>query len=379
MPIRLVRTIGTPWAPYAVTFSRDGTRAVFGGGSWYGHGGIVVVELDNDRRTALDWHKVPWVVAGGIHPLRSMPSGVPSVSGLCFSDDDRFLAASMWASSQSYAPGMLFQVDRSELDPVKVFDYQGLDPFIQPNEHERICRRGTPTGILLHESYVIVRQHGGEPGGRHVIVLNPLLTDSQVRAELTTQQLTHSRMVIVRGSVITEAGGNRALKRLQRDGSYARVPATEGLAIRRLDEPTAPPDSLSVHECHRVTAIAALPGNRGFVTGGSDGQIDEWMWNGVWQQRRVRAAAQSRDPRSGADAIVGLVTVTGTNQLVAVSSAGDLLVQRTDGAWECDRLPARGSPRSLAAHPHLPWIAVGLKQGGFDEPEAVVLILAVGV
>ena len=91
------------------------------------------------------------------------------------------------------------------------------------------------------------------------------------------QHLTHRRLVAIQGSAITEAGGHRSMIRLQDDGSYARVPATEGLAIRSLLDPCAPPVAIPVEDCGRVTAIAGLPGNRGFLTGGSDGQIDEWF------------------------------------------------------------------------------------------------------
>ena len=79
MPMRLIKAIRTPWAPYALTFSRDGTRLAFGGESWYGHGGITVLRLEDGRIESLDWATVPWVVAGGIHSVVSAPSGVPSI------------------------------------------------------------------------------------------------------------------------------------------------------------------------------------------------------------------------------------------------------------------------------------------------------------
>ena len=65
--IDLVRQIDTPWSPYAVTFSRDGSRLAVGGGSWYGHGGIMLLDLERDRSGWLDWKEVPAVA------VKSMP------------------------------------------------------------------------------------------------------------------------------------------------------------------------------------------------------------------------------------------------------------------------------------------------------------------
>jgi hypothetical protein len=45
MMIDFVRQIETPWSLYAVTFSRDGSRLAMGGGSWYGHGGIIRLDM----------------------------------------------------------------------------------------------------------------------------------------------------------------------------------------------------------------------------------------------------------------------------------------------------------------------------------------------
>lgn len=379
MSTRHLRTIPTPWAPYSVTFSRDGTRLAFGGGSFYGHGGIHILELDGDRCTPLNWEKVPWVVAGGIHPVRSMYSGVPTVSGLAFSDDDRFLAASMWGAGRT--PAMLFQVSGTELDPFHDCDENDFDQFITPNDDEQSSGRGIHTGVVLHQSFVIVRQHGGHPAGRHVVRLCPLPPGCTVRADQAMQHLTNSRLIVVRESVVTEAGGSRGLRTLQPDGSYARVPATEGLAIRSLRELETPPEVLPVEACPRITAIAALPGNAGFVTGGNQGQIDEWSWDGAWRQRRLRAPTASRVSKRSEEAthpesIEAIVVTAGTNQLVAVSLSGTLLTQRKHGDWHSERLPERGSPRSLAAHPHRPWVAVGIKQGGFERPESAIAMLA---
>ena len=106
MPISAIRNIETAWAPYTLMFSRDGSRLAVGGGSWYGNGGIVMHRLDRMESAALRWKEVPWVTVRDIGSLTTIPSGVPTVSGVCFSDDDRYLAASMWSSGQHDAPTM---------------------------------------------------------------------------------------------------------------------------------------------------------------------------------------------------------------------------------------------------------------------------------
>lgn len=150
-----------------------------------------------------------------------------------------------------------------------------------------------------------------------------------------------------------------------------------------LQMPDAPLTIVPVQDCDRVTTIA-VPGNDGFVTGGSSGQIDRWWWDGRWHQQRLRAAvtsktafaANSAEPAARAERlperIVAMVTLADSNPVVAVSAEGELLVLRAGGEWESAPIPWRGSRRSLAAHPGHSRVAVGIKQGGFAGPASVV-------
>ena len=92
--MRVVHTIQTPWAPYALTFSRDGTRLAIGGGTWYGGGGIMLV----DGRT--------------LQPVSDavLDLGQPTVSGVCFASDDSHVIAATWQSSQRSGPVLVHEL-----------------------------------------------------------------------------------------------------------------------------------------------------------------------------------------------------------------------------------------------------------------------------
>ena len=59
MPISSIQTIETPWTPYAMTFARDGSRLAIAGGSWDGHGGIMLLDIDHQRTGWLNWMDLP--------------------------------------------------------------------------------------------------------------------------------------------------------------------------------------------------------------------------------------------------------------------------------------------------------------------------------
>ncbi|MCY0991835.1 hypothetical protein OV203_32150 [Nannocystis sp. ILAH1] len=71
----------------------DGERIAVGGGAWYGGGGILLARLSSDE------------VA--LHPVQESGRRF-TVSGVCFSGDDRHLAASTWSASHHHGPTYLF-------------------------------------------------------------------------------------------------------------------------------------------------------------------------------------------------------------------------------------------------------------------------------
>lgn len=101
--MRTVWSLETPWAPYSVMFSNDGTRLAIGGGTWYGEGGVVIAELETGafRCTA----------AGDLLATIPDQQSAPSIAGVYFSADDRHLAVATRGSGQSHRPSHLLAVE----------------------------------------------------------------------------------------------------------------------------------------------------------------------------------------------------------------------------------------------------------------------------
>lgn len=373
--MKLLDVIPTPWTVYAVTFSRDGSRLAVGGGTWYGHGGIMMVDVANTE-ARLFWCADLLSCDQGFErlPIPTYPLNAPTVSGLCFSDDDRHLAASMWRGCWHYAPAELFRVD-------------GLDVrYLQcaVTRTWRDFRSGfgpCPTGVLLYRDRIITRSARSDSDD--VIAIDPLPEHVGIATDQPVQSLTHSGVIVCREAVITEAGGSPGVFERQPDGTYKERVAQEGLVVRAVSG-NAPDVVIPVQGGHRITAIARVEGEDAFVTGGGHGEIDAWSWDGRWMQHRI----QHRQPPStgrtnvvgvayAPDSIVGLVSLSRRVGIASVDAGSRITVysdKRIDDIWN---IPVPGSPRGFAAHPQEPWIAVGLKRGGFTKPASAVAIIEV--
>src|SRR5262245_47456811 len=111
--MRVLHTVVTPWAPYSVMFSHDGTRLAIGGGSWYGDGGILLFNLSTGESQLFSGERFP-----GTPGQRA---DAPTVSGICFSPDDHHLVASTWTSSQRMGPTVVFEVSGLHLTHRQTF------------------------------------------------------------------------------------------------------------------------------------------------------------------------------------------------------------------------------------------------------------------
>jgi hypothetical protein len=349
--MRVLRTISTPWVPYSVIFSRDGSRIAIGGGGWYGDGGLMMVDLSSESIE--------------LFPCVDLPRGphdwVPTISGLCFSEDDRHLAVSSWRPRHHYAPTFVFEV--SGLTVAHRATLSCADSW------------SCPTGVIFSSRYTITRNHRAAPDG--VLVVHESPPELRIRADNIAQHWTNAHLVVVREEVIT-AGRGLAPGRTYEDNWRTVVDfresgaaVDEGLVSVPLDAKVRTPQLIPVKACREVTAITATPDASGFVTGGLEGELDRWSWRGCWRQERLRE--WTYDSKS----VVGICYVSGGQYWVTLSSGGELDLMAGSahhGSWQ---LPTPGSPRALAAHPARNWIAIGTKQSGGPDPKGVVDLIEI--
>jgi hypothetical protein len=256
------------------------------------------------------------------------------------------------------------------------------------------------TGVVLSGERVLVRNHTMEIG--ELVEVRRFSDRLQCRGDDTRHHLTHSGMAVRRGWVFTgvwtpemgvrEASWRSMMRAMCSWLSPGKV--AEGLVAVPLDS-DRPIKTVHVRNCRRVTAIAALPGEDGFLTGGFDGEIDRWSFTDTMEQERLPTPgeppgsiepAQKTPPevlKAVADlgwstydraSVVGMVTLCDASRWASVDAGGRLRLWRGTtmlGAWT---LPAPGTPRSLAAHPTEPWIAIGIKQGGSLSSSLVLVV-----
>jgi hypothetical protein len=337
--MRIERVLETPWTPYAVMFSRDGTRLAIGGGTWYGGGGIQVVDLASGGLSSFDVRELP----------RPDLAGEPTISGVHFTGDDRHLLACGWSQRHDDGPALVFEVRGTAL----ALAYGVSAPSRGPH------RDGFPTGIVFDASRnrIVMRIHGARSPVRAFQVLARVAIDRSP----APQQLTSSRLVVVDGTAITAAAEGVA--------GIATIPADS-------DEPW-------IHPGVRVSAIAATGAADELVTGSFDGSLALWSRANRWTQLELRGATalEPMFPRHYVpwvtykpDAIVGVCALAHADRFASVAAAGHLtLFDRGGTIHEQWAPPEPGSPRTLAAHPDGSLLAIGLKAGS-RHPGTVLLV-----
>jgi len=257
--LAILRTIPTPWTPYAMVFSRDGGRLAIGGGAHAGRGGIVLVDHRSGDSRLFSHEELPQLGGG-------------TVSGLCFSADGKHLVASVWGSGEHGGRVVVFAVDGLELHHGHAIemDYSGSVRFVS-----------LASGVALHKDTALVRNH------RSVVadmILALPLPDDVDRG--LVQPCGSQRLVVVGDRVITGNQGElEALEEPRYVGQYARG----RLVVAGIDNLESP-EVIDVEGGSSVSAIARV-GDR-LITGGRRGELDAWSLDGRWQRQRVRAAQQ---------------------------------------------------------------------------------------
>jgi hypothetical protein len=347
-------------------FSRDGTRLAVGGGSWYGNGGILLVNLASGESNLFPCAELP-------APGRRL--GPLTVSGVCFSADDRHLAVSTWASGQHAGPTLLFEVSGLELIHRETLPSRQRDYW-----------DSAPTGVLLAGKYLITRHY--RAGIEDVVTVSPSPRKLNIDRGAAPHHLSSNRMVVVRDSVITGCGGLIPMQELKADPAWRQSGrAADGLVSVPLKAGRQKAQVIEAQDCRRLTAIGALPSEDQLLTGGLDGEVDAWLWNGRWGQRRLRPATNRvavPDPELDItwaaytpNSIVGICSLAEAPRWASLSADGEMCLWDQTTLRYCWQLPERGSPRSLAAHPDRPWVAAGVKKGGFGHSSAIAPVAAV--
>jgi hypothetical protein len=333
-------------------FSRDGTRLAIGGGSWYGFGGIVLVDLASGATRVLRTEDLP------LPP----ETPAPSVSGVWFSADDHHLVASTWTSGQSTGPIVLFEVSGLEL---RYRDTIIVSPTTPRHGH------APPTGLLLDAADVLVRNH--RVSSADLVSFGQL--PPEVDRTSAPRSLTSCPLVVAGDSVIT--GDHGLVMPDQAGACIVVVPRAGGEHVRHV-----------VDGCHRITAIGTTRSGNQIVTGGGHGELHAWSGTDRWQARQLRGATHFERPDVGrhlawatydANSITALCALADEDRAVSVSASGHLCVfdpgpdarEPIDG-WQLSEL---GTPRSLAADPDGRYVAVGIKQGGAGEPASTVSLV----
>jgi hypothetical protein len=359
--MRLLRTINTPWTPYSVMFSRDGNRIAIGGGAWYGDGGIILANVSTGEMERV-----------------SCGSEGPTISAVFFSEDDRHLVASTWSSRQHGGPILFFEVSDTKLAHAA---------SVTNKEEGYSC----PTGVLLYGKHTIIRNHG--PVSTSVITILESPPELGIKAASLDQHLTNSHVVMVKERAITGGRGLQSTPWPARgDWLEAQLvresggTAQEGLVSVPLHAGLSGAEFIPVIGRRQITAITATPAADSFVTGGLDGELDKWSWNGRWEPKQLQAKTENREihvpgiiwATYECNSIIGICYLCDVERWVTVTAGGKITVMLGNtslGSWQ---LPKRGSPRSIAAHPTENWIAIGTKQGGFDNPNGVVQLIEIG-
>src|SRR5262249_9658620 len=78
-----------------------------------------------------------------------------------------------------------------------------------------------------------------------------------------------------------------------------------------------------------------------------------------------------------ANSVVGICSLADGDRWASVSAGGEVCLWDGPTLSRSWQLPEPGSPRSLAAHPDRPLLAVGIKKAGWPRPESAAVLAEV--
>lgn len=341
----------TPWTPYSVQFSHDGQYLLVGGGTWYGQGGILLYELAQKNET--------------LYSLESLDlfNATPTISGLFLTTSNHLLASS-WSMRQNYAPVLLYDWQDGELDFQQLLHYTFVDNIGSP------C----PTGIIVHNNRIVVRHEASE-----IKDTLKILRHNDVHHEESSG--LNSNLVTINNQVFTGGGGSLALAEWRVDtGMKESGKSAQGLVCLDLENEEVSP--MPVVHCDRITAVGRLDNK--LMTGGLWGEIDHWYAdNEQWQCHHIQTSKKKNKPKNDAltwatytaSSIIGFCSINPGLGWASLDTSGELNIWQGQKVLNSYQLPGNGTPRCMAAHPFLPLLAIGVKQGGFAKSKSKIVLV----
>jgi hypothetical protein len=113
-----------------------------------------------------------------------------------------------------------------------------------------------------------------------------------------------------------------------------------------------------------------MPDGKCFVTGGLEGELDRWSWQGRWRQERLREWSYD------SESIIAICHLSWGHYWISLSRSGEIDLMSGSahtGSWRLPRPPRELGP--LTAHPDRSWVAVGFDQSkGLGERGVVDII-----
>lgn len=341
-----VHLLDTPHACYGAAWSPGGERLAVSGGFLYGQGFLRVLDAAGHLRGGF----------AGDELARTL-----ILSALCWDDAGSVLLAAACSYKWHAHPPILFEVDgdaglrvRPLADEPDDDDDDADDPWAM-DDHA--------TGCWLHCGRIVLR--GPSTWLRGGLLARAVPAAQGLHADERRSALHNARLAVIDGVVYSAK--NRANVHLA-DGTGTRpLVNPHGLAHLELDDPDASPGLTPRADESTLQALARDPAGEHLFGGLRDRTLVRWRVRGRGVVEREHTWQHPRGASSGEGLVVRGVTalccLPDGRTLVSADHAGALHFWRGDERVATAQIPGPYSPRSLAAHPRAPWLAVGCKSG----------------
>ncbi|MEZ4451537.1 MAG: hypothetical protein R3B09_18850 [Nannocystaceae bacterium] len=360
----LVATIDTPHPVYGLHWSADGERLALSGGYLYGRGFVGLADPSGRLVTLRDHDSL------AAEPLVDGADLI--LPAVCLDDRGEWLAAAACSYKWHARGPLLFRVVD---DRLVLVDAPELD---EPDDARPLS--GHATGVWLHRGRLFVRYRAPSLG--EALRSWPTPTPTPIHADEARAHLTNSRITVVDDVVwiaknLTRIYSSAGTGPPMSPGSDAfLIENPHGLAALDLRDPGAALRLTATDVEARCTALVRDRAGARLFAGLDDHRIVEWRVDARGEIAQGRAWTHPPGPREGAVIVRGIQGLCGLadgETLVSAAHGGGVALWRDGAAIGGFELPPPWSPRTIAAHPRAPWLAIGCKGASGHRPGAVLL------